>query len=292
MSEVTIFLFNWNGKNLTQKCLQSITENTVYNPATIVVVDQGSTDGSVDMIRSEYPDVELIENDKNIGYSSAFNQVLDRYQSDYYIHLDNDTTVESEWLQPLVDLAEQAECGVIGPQIKFPDGRVHAGGEFGPFGGQRFVVKDEEQYSQVREVDWVGGAAFFLTDEVARENDGMDELFNPIYFEEVDFCYRARKNGFRVLYCPDSVVHHEAGASMEKDPQKLYLQKRNGTLFWVVNYPASWLVPRALYEAVQFGYAFVESDRKKRVSSYFQAYRDIVVDRREVIEKRNERKTS
>jgi len=157
---VVVSVLNWNEREMTLDCLSRLTERTGYDNMQIVVVDNGSDDGSISAIRDSFPDIELIENEENRGFGPAHNQVLTGYDADYYVLFNNDAEATDGWLTPLIDYAEEhSNVAVIGPRIKFPDGRAHTGGSSGRSVGI-VVYWIQTSESGPDDVDWVSGAVF------------------------------------------------------------------------------------------------------------------------------------
>jgi GT2 family glycosyltransferase len=285
-----VSVLNWNEREMTLDCLETLTERTEYENFQIVVVDNGSTDGSVSAFRDSFPDVEIVENETNRGFGPAHNQVLTGYDADYYVLFNNDAEATDGWLGPLVDYAEaNPEVGVIGPRIEFPDGRAHTGGSFGPFGGDRRLLNPTERISGPDDVNWVSGAVFCMTSDVIADIGTMDEIFAPIYFEEVDFCWRAIHSGYRVVFHPGSTVRHDGSSDGDDSERLIHLMRKHGLTFRLINYPARWLPAVVFEEAKEFAFGLTTSDRVRRTKQFARAYRDLWRERSEILEKRSER---
>ena len=276
---------------MTLECLRKLHDRTTYPNVNIAVVDNGSTDGSAAAIRNDFPEVELIENETNRGFGPAHNQVLEGFDADHYVLFNNDAVPEEGWLTPLVEFAEaNPTVGVQGPELTFPDGHVHSGGFFGPFGGYRRLV-DRDEITTVEDVNWVSGAVFFLTDAVLDEVGALDEIFAPIYFEEVDYCWRVGEHGYRVVYNPNGTVGHDGGENAEAESDHVvYLMRKHEIVFRLLNYPTHWLPALFADELLTFLGAFRASDRERRVKQYLRAYAGIVRDANEILRGRIERK--
>lgn len=189
----------------------------------IVVVDNHSQDATIEQVHHHYPDIELIALNENRGATGASN-VGFRYalqnDADFILRLDSDTVVDPGFTKPLLDQAvRNNEVGIISPKIYYydpPDEIWYAGSDahpwhFGTIHGHRHE-KDFPQNSQVREVDYVWGAAMLIKAEVLRKIDGFDADFF-VYYEEVDFCNRTKKAGYKLLFVPESKVWHKVGSA-------------------------------------------------------------------------------
>lgn len=255
---VVISILNWNGRAILRECLDSLFAVTDYEAFDVVVVDNGSEDGSVDMVREQFPEVELIENDTNRGFSKGNNQVfevaLDR-DGDYVLMLNNDTVItDPEWLGTLVDIAESdPDLGVVGPTVREPDGSVHYAGRHFPLSEHLFgelterYAYNRHQRSDPPEgyeyVDDVVGAAYLIDAAVIETIGGLDEAYSPAYGEESDYSCRAWNAGFRVAHTDAAEVRHSRNeSSAQLDPLYLdYVQVRNKTRLLLSNYPLRWV---------------------------------------------------
>ncbi|QZX99902.1 glycosyltransferase family 2 protein [Halobaculum rubrum] len=286
---VVISVLNWNQREETIECIEALRTQTNYPNVDIVVVDNGSEDGSVTAIRQAFPEVRLIENETNRGFGPAHNQVMESRDANYYVLFNNDADPEEGWLTPLVEYAEaNPDVGVQGPELRFPDGSVHSGGFFGPFGGERRIV-DQGETVDVEDVDWVSGAVFFISNDVVTEVGTLDEIFAPIYFEEVDYCWRVGADGYRVVYNPNGIVTHDGSAGDESE-RVMFLMRKHEILFKAINYPARWLPCMAVDELRSFAGALFAPDRGDRIVQYARAYASLVREAPEIWQKRSERR--
>ena len=229
--KVVIVILNWNGINDTIECIESVLKID-YPNFDIVVVDNGSSDGSGRMIRDRFDQIHLIENDSNLGYAEG-NNVGIRHAlkngAECVWLLNNDTVVDKNALIAMIDLAERnREIGILGSKIYYfdqPDTIWFAGATID---WRRAVSahigrleKDTGQYETDKEVDRVTGCSMLIRREVF-ENVGLfDENFF-LYDEEVDLCVRARKKGYRNYYVPKSIVYHKISASTGESSAPVY----------------------------------------------------------------------
>ncbi len=200
----------------TFNCLRSLRETRSTVEFEVVVVDDGSTDGTPAGLRA-IDGVTVLRNDSSRGFLQACNLGLEHCRGTDVLFLNNDTRVTDGWLDALVEVFDRhRDCGIVGPRLLFPNGLLQeAGGVVWRDGGAANVGKfddpDKPEYAQLREVDYVSGSALLVRREVLGE--GFDERYSPGYWEDVDLCFRARARGFRVLYQPGSEVFHFEGAS-------------------------------------------------------------------------------
>ncbi len=223
--KVEIVILNWNGWEDTIECLESL-KNNDYTEYTVVVVDNASSGNDVQILRERFGDeITIIENDRNYGFPEGCNIGLRHAlqgDSDYILLLNNDTTVDPQFLVELVKIAEQdPEVGIVGSKILYyhaPNRIQAAGGRIiwligyiGQYGKQ----EDHGQYDGVFERDYVFGTSLLLSRALIEKVGLMD----PFYFfgvEEYDYCTRARRAGFKVVYTSASRVWHKVGASRAK----------------------------------------------------------------------------
>lgn len=224
MSEplVYIVVLNWNGRELVLDCLSSI-RKLRYSNVTAVVVDNGSTDGSVEAVKEGYPDVILIENSRNLYWSGGNNEGIKfalEKQADYILLLNNDTIVDSDMIREMVDAAEQdSSIGLLAPKIYYhhdPELLWYAGGRVNLVLGRLWHIgireKDRGQYDQVSEVDYVTGCALMIRNAVAHHIGLIDTAYT-LYCEDVDYSVRARKAGYRLVMVPSAKMWHKVSAS-------------------------------------------------------------------------------
>jgi GT2 family glycosyltransferase len=237
---VAIILLNWNQPEHTLACLRSLGELDYPNVA-VTVVDNGSTDGSPDLIRAQFPAVTLVENGRNLGFAAGNNVAIEpavRAGADYVMLLNNDTEVRPDMLRELIAVAESdPEIGIVGPKILYydqPDLVWSAGGTIDAYGQPGHVGADgpdDDPSEQPREVDYVTGCAILVKRAVVEAIGGIDERFF-IYFEETEWCARARRAGFRILYVPAARMWHKVKPGARGYSRRyLYLMARNRLLY-------------------------------------------------------------
>ena len=261
---VAIIVLNWNGKTDTLECLESL-RGLEYTNYEIVTVDQNSSDGSRDAIASGFPDVTLICNDDNLGFAEG-NNVGIRYALDagaqYVALLNNDTTVEPNFVRAFVDAAKvDPDFDVFGPKIVFhrdPNVIWAAGSainwRLGICKQRGFGEDDRGQYDTPTEVNALTGCAMMIRRDVFETIGLLDKRYF-IYYEETDWCARAQKAGFRLLYVPGTVVRHKVSATIgAASPAIVFYMVRNKLLFIAKNGPGLyrlWLLTKALLDTAR-----------------------------------------
>ncbi|MGP1515269.1 MAG: glycosyltransferase family 2 protein [Bacteroidales bacterium] len=249
MLSVAIVILNWNGRRLLEQYLPSVVRfSSEYD---IYIADNGSTDDSISFLRMRFPTVKIIALDKNYGFTGGYNRALRQISADYYILLNDDVEVTNGWVSPVIELMEQdKKIAVCQPKLlSYTDKEKfeYAGAAGGyidylgyPFCAGRIfekLEKDNGQYNNVREIFWATGAAMFVKSRIFHELNGLDEDFFA-HMEEIDFCWRAKNMGYKVMYCPTSKVYHYGGGTLNKlSPQKTFLNFRNNLLLLYKNLP-------------------------------------------------------
>jgi len=250
---VDIVILNWNGRRDTLACLRSLSKID-YPAFRIVVVDNGSTDGSASDIGARHPRCTLIENRENLGYSGGNNVGMARSLKDdaeYVLLLNNDTEVKPNFLRILVETIESdPRIGVAGPLIYYHEQpqRVWSAGAAVKWPAQvRMIGVDTVDHGQFagnyREVDMVSGCAMLVRRTVLEKIGLLDERFF-CYFEDAEWCFRARRSGFRIVTVPDAKVWHKIPIDCrESDPMVHYYMTRNRLLFLKTTrlVPLTWL---------------------------------------------------
>lgn len=274
MKKISLIILNWNGYKMTLNCLESVSKVTLKGfDLEVVVVDNGSTDGSREHLRSVINDqfsvsrkkqitgsrspiaIKLIENEKNLGFVGG-NNVGIKYAlengADYVCLLNNDTRVDPDFLSQLVQAADSdKKIGVVGGKIYFEKGYEfhkekykkedlgkiiwYAGGVIdwaNVYGSHRGVDEvDNGQYDKTVETDFVTGCLMLVKKEVFQKIGLLDEKYF-MYNEDNDFCQRAKRNGFKLIYTPKAVIWHlNAGSSRSGSALQEYFMTRNRLLF-------------------------------------------------------------
>jgi GT2 family glycosyltransferase len=233
-------ILNWNQKDLTCECLESLA-GLDYPDYEIVVVDNGSRDGEAAEIQSRFPSAIVIENGRNLGFAEG-NNVGIRYAldsgADYVMLLNNDTAVDPQMLKRLIEVAGgDGRIGIVGPKICYFDepGTIWSAGGVLKSRGEPIMLgldeKDAGQHDTLKEVDWVTGCALCIRTSVIERIGLIDARFF-IYFEENDWCYRAKEGGFKIIYVPEALMWHKIQPGQQAlSPRHVYLMTRNGLLY-------------------------------------------------------------
>ncbi|NLE45502.1 MAG: glycosyltransferase family 2 protein [Chloroflexi bacterium] len=215
MKSASVIIINWNGASHIDTCLRAL-QSEATNSDEIIVVDNASTDHSVEFVRTYFSAIRLVCNEANLGYAGGANVGLRAARGDVLVLLNPDVEVRSGWLDAVKAGLEPGDVGVVGCKLLYPGGNViqHAGGilkrPLGLSDHYGYGRIDVGQFDTVRDVDFVTGAAFALRRDLLESVGFFDDAFYPAYSEEVDYCLRVREAGYRVLYVPTAVaIHHE-----------------------------------------------------------------------------------
>lgn len=250
MEKLAIVILNWNGRLLLEEFLPTLTR---YTPswAKIIVADNASTDDSLLWLQEKYPNVHIISNDKNYGFAGGYNVALQQVESEYYCLLNSDIEVSEGWLDKIIDFMDKnQEIGICQPKIISYYQKEHfeyagaAGGYIDKYGypfcrGRIFneIEIDQAQYNDICEIFWASGACMFVRSKLYHQLGGLDATFFA-HMEEIDFCWRAKRNGHQVVYYPYSTIYHVGGGTLpKKSSRKTYLNFRNNMLLLYKNLP-------------------------------------------------------
>lgn len=215
---VYIAILNWNGANDTIECLSALKKDRYPNRKTLVI-DNASSDDSVEKIRRSFPEVEILENEKNEGFARGFNlgikKCLDR-EADYVLVLNNDVNTSGDFLEPLVQrFLSDKKIGIVSPKILSPDGTINALGVRVDYRRGNFPAIGrgaENKEIKPQELEAMAGSCFLVSKELFGKIGLIPEDYF-FYFEETDLCLRTRRAGYKIYLEPKSTVIHKGGAS-------------------------------------------------------------------------------
>ena len=211
--KVSIIIVNYNGKELLQKCLDSLLKVN-YNNFEIILVDNNSTDGSVEFITKNYPSLIIIKLDSNKGFAEPNNVAAKISKGKYLLFLNNDTVVTPNFISEMVKVMEtDKKIAICQSLLLKPDGSVDSSGDFIDHLG--VVYNSKTEIDEIREVSSARGASMLVRSDIFEKLDGFDQKFF-VTFEDVDLCWRSWILGYRVLIIPTSIVYHEGGITIKK----------------------------------------------------------------------------
>jgi GT2 family glycosyltransferase len=263
LPSVTVVILNWNGKHFLEKFLPSVMASQ-YENLKIVIADNASTDDSVSFLKHNYPNIAILKNDINEGFSKGYNRALKQVSAEYYILLNSDVEVEPDWIAPVILLMESDEkIAACQPKIlSFQNKKQfeYAGACGGwidaigyPFTRGRIFETceiDHGQYDDSAQIFWATGAALFVKSKVFHEVDGFDEYFFA-HQEEIDLCWRMQRLGYTIYVEPKSKVYHVGGGTLPMGSRKkVYLNFRNNLIMMSKNlefFESLWKIPVRIF---------------------------------------------
>lgn len=250
--KTAIVILNWNGCHMLERFLPSVVANC-NDDSEVIIADNGSTDNSISFLQQHYPTLRRIELDKNYGFAEGYNRALEQVDAEYYVLLNDDVEVTPGWVDNVErHMDADPTIAAAQPMLKMFDKRDHfeyaggAGGFIDKYGypfcrGRIFntIERDIGQYEDTCEVFWATGAAMFVRASVWKELGGLDGDFFA-HMEEIDFCWRAKNKGYKIIATSDAQVFHVGGGTLPKSsPFKTQLNFRNNLAMLFKNLPAN-----------------------------------------------------
>ncbi len=254
--KVAVVILNWNGKRFLEQFLPKVVEHCSAD-AEVIVADNASTDDSLAFIAEHFPEIRVIVNKSNGGFSKGYNDAFKLIDAEYYCLLNSDIEVTPNWIDPIIKLMDSdPNIAICQPKIRSwhePEKFEYAGAAGGfidkygyPFCRGRMFMDlevDHGQYNDTCEIFWATGACMFVRAELYHKYGGLDEDFFA-HMEEIDFCWRMKNLGYKVMYCPDATVFHIGGGTLpKKSSRKTYLNFRNNIFLLYKNLPSNKLIP-------------------------------------------------
>lgn len=245
--KASIIIPNWNGRELLNDCLKSLKKQD----AKIILVDNGSTDDSINFVSVNFPAAKIVKLSKNFGFAKAINEGVKESKSEYVIFLNNDTEVDKDFVESLIACADSHPevISVNSKLLNFYDRKIidGVGIQINEVGQARSIGWQEQDRGQYNNEFYIfgatGGASLFRREDFVKLG-----LFDESYFmysEEVDFAFRAQFAGFKSIFCPKAIVYHKHKASAKKKPQHIeYWQFRNMMQTVIRDFPTSILLKK------------------------------------------------
>lgn len=257
---LSISIVSFNVKELLRCCIKSVYKNIHGVSFEIFVVDNNSSDGSREMVRTEFPQVELIANQTNAGYAKAINQVIALSKSPFILILNSDTEVKKDSIHKMLKfMVEHETIGAVGPKLLNPDGSIQPSynrkfpGLLTVIGEtlftssikyalhknryvKNYLIKQMYGHHNVnQEVGWTGGACLLVRRKSVDEIGVMDENFF-FFYEEMEWCLRMKKGGWKVYYLPEAEVVHHWGKSAERVSDRMFIESHKSRLHYFRKY--------------------------------------------------------
>jgi GT2 family glycosyltransferase len=254
--DISVIVVNWNTRELLKACLRSVYDQRHEVVMEVIVVDNASTDRSVEMVRQMYPDVRLIANTNNEGFAKASNQALRICRNQYMLLLNSDAELAPRALHRMGSfLANNPVVGAVGPKILNPDGSFQSAamtfptilGEFllttkmfRLFRSPHFPSHPEHRSRRSCDADWLSGACLMIRREALEDVGNLDETYF-MYSEEVDWCWRAKRKYWKIYYLAEAQALHHGGQSIDQVPlarrtrvyggKALFFKKHRGPVY-------------------------------------------------------------
>ncbi|MDA3944042.1 MAG: glycosyltransferase family 2 protein [Bacteroidetes bacterium] len=286
MPKVAVVILNFNGKFFLERFLPNVIAYS-SEVAELVIADNASTDDSVSFLQSHYPEIRLIVNAGNFGFSTGYNLALKQIEADYYVLLNSDIEVTPHWIEPVIALMESdKKIAACQPKIRsleqpaFFEYAGAGGGFIDKFGypfcrGRLFqqVEEDHGQYDDDLEVFWASGACMFVRADLYHQYGGLDDSFFA-HMEEIDFCWRMKNQGYKIMYTGKSAVYHIGGGTLpKKSYRKTYLNFRNNLSLLYKNLPQDQLVKIILLRLFLDGVASLKFLFQAGLADFFAVMR-------------------
>ncbi len=267
--KVAVVILNWNGLELLKSFLPEVVNYSNVEGAEVIVADNNSTDGSLNFVKEQFPQVRIVLMDKNYGFAGGYNKALNQIDAEYFLLLNSDVAPGKDWLPPLLKVLESdKDIAACSPKIKsYKESQQFeyagaAGGFIDRYGfpycrGRIFdvVEKDEGQYEETIPVFWGSGAALLIRSEIYKSSGGLDEDFFA-HMEEIDLCWRVKNRGYKIVSVSQSEVYHLGGGTLnQQNSHKTYLNFRNNLFMLVKNLPKKRFKRRIIIRMVLDGVA-------------------------------------
>ena len=280
---VSVIIPHWNGIDILSECISSLI-NTKHDSYEIIVVDNASTDGSQSWVKNTYPQIKLIENDKNYGYAGGCNVGALEAEGNYLVFLNNDTTQDPDWIQNLENFMKKDKMiAAVQPKVlNYFNQNIfdYAGGSGGymdkfcfPYTRGRIFSKQEQdsgQYNDSKQCFWSSGTAFMVRKKLFFKAGQFDKHFFS-HMEEIDLCWRLQAMGFQIWVEPNAVVYHKNALSMPMHShRKYYFNHRNSLLMLFGNYSLKNTLilgfGRTILEFIALGYSTLSLNWKQAIA--------------------------
>lgn len=291
---VAIIIINWNSYDYTYDCINSLGK-IHYDSAEIILVDNASTDDSVTRLRQKFPSIHFVLNEENLGFTGGNNVGIEyalQNEYDYLLLLNNDTFVQPDFLSVLINSIDgKPEFAAAQPKIFYNHDRGmlwHAGGMYFRVISRPWVVgyrkRDKARFNKKKEVDWITGCAFLVKAQVVREVGLTSDLFFYGCYDDVEWSLRMRDAGYKLLYCPESVIYHAVTVSSKSDnpgnegflkPYFHYLVSRNHWFLLRLRSRHVFKFTSCFYQLIKFvlyTLYFLLRNRPKKLKAFFHGF--------------------
>jgi GT2 family glycosyltransferase len=293
MPLVSVVILNWNGKHLLADCLASLSQQT-WRDFEVILVDNGSSDGSIEWVQGTHPDVRILPLPANRGFCGGNNAGIRAARGEYIVLLNNDTEVEADWLGELVRYVRaDAAIGACDSKILYFDRRdtIWSAGALYTIAGScewRGHGLKDSAVNEPAEVFTANACSAIYPRHVLEEVGDLDEDFFAGY-EDVDWSFRARLRGYRIVNVPSSRVYHKVSATHQyNSPRYVYHGQRNVAAVFLKNMPTPLLLKYAVLHLLYTGGSFFYFARIGRLSAFLRAKCDVIRQWRNIWRKRQQ----
>jgi hypothetical protein len=297
MTTLSVVVVSWNVKPQLKNCLNSILGEKLKD-FEVIVVDNASSDGSPQMVERDFPQVKLIKNNQNLGFSKANNQAIKISQGEYILLLNSDTVIQPGAIQKMVNFMDKNKrVGALGCKVKNPDGTLQDScGRFPSLSAimatkihrlsKGLLLKSlaSHQVADIeKEVDWITGASLMVRREAIEQVGLLDEAIF-MYFEDTDWCYRIKKSGWVVKVTPEAEIIHLGGGSARRVPDTLAYEYRKSQYYLYgkhMNIFSQFLLRmivtlNSLFSLLRLSLSWFFKANKKKISKLFKAHLKII----------------
>jgi GT2 family glycosyltransferase len=246
MTTISVIVLNFNGKHHLEKCISALAAQT-YGDFEVIVVDNASSDGSVDYLEAQFPWVVIVKNEKNLGFAAGINSGIKHAQGDYILTLNNDTYADKHFLERIIEpMHSYADVGMCACKMLFLDGRINSTGiclsRSAAAWDRGMLEPDTGQYNTQEEVFGPCAGAALYRKEMLDEIGLFDEDFF-LYLEDVDLAFRGRLAGWRCIYVPQAkVYHYHGGTTGFGSDLSVYYGNRNVIWYAIKDFPRGLLI--------------------------------------------------
>ncbi len=247
--KTAVSIVEFNTKELLKKCLHSVLNQRKHsgNEIAIWVVDNNSEDGSAQMVKTEFPQIHLIQNTQNLGFAKGHNAALKKINTDFVLIVNSDTELTDDAIFKMVEfMGQHPDCGIASCKVTSFDGKLQPNGGDLPFGLALFAWlfnleilgnlpnfhrNERSYYQSAHEVGWVSGSFMMVRQAVFEKIGYLNEDYF-MYFEDTEFCFKAKKMGFKVMINPEVVIRHVGGASSEDPRLRQWRGEMKGLIYF------------------------------------------------------------
>jgi len=270
---VSVIVVNWNGKEHLEDCFTSLNTQT-YVPLELVLVDNGSVDGSVEYVKECFPMVSVLLNPENKGFGSAVNRGVEYTHGEYVLFLNNDLYLDKRCIQEMVEMIEEEDVGAVVPKILYFNerNRINSFGNVINYLGlacPKYI--DEEDRPRMEAEETACGGIFLITRTLFKKVGGFDQDFF-MYHEDHDLSWRIRLTGKKLMVSPKAVIYHKY--HFGKSPKKFYYSEKNRLQLILKNYQGKTLLlilpALAMAEMAEFCFSITTGWFLFKVRSYFE----------------------